>query len=69
MAEHVRSPQPVIRLGQRLLDPLAVRFHGDHFVREPLDHLHAHGFEIEELERYSLGITERAVARRPQDGG
>ncbi len=68
LAEHVRSPQPIIRLGQRLLDPLAVRFQGDHFVREPLDHLDVEGFEIEELERYSLGITERVVARRSQDG-
>ena len=65
LAEHVRSPNRVIRRGQLLLDPLAVRFQGDHLAREPLDHLRAQGFEVEQLERYSLGITERAVARRP----
>lgn len=66
LAEHVRSPQPVIRSGQRLLDPIAIRFQGDHLAREPLDHLRAQGFAVERLERYSLGITERAVARRPE---
>ena len=65
LAEHVRSPNGVVRGGQRLIDPLAVRFQGDHVAREPLEHLHAHGFDVEQLERYSLGITERAVARRP----
>jgi len=28
---------------QRLLDPLAHRFGGDHLLREPLDHLAAEG--------------------------
>lgn len=65
LAEHVRSIRPRIRAGQKLIDPLMVRFQGDHIVREPLRHLHAEGFEIEQLERYGLGIVERAVARRP----
>ena len=64
-AEHVRSPNAAVRGGQRVLDPLMVRFQGDHMLREPLDHLRAEGFAIEVLERYSLGITERGVARRP----
>jgi ubiquinone/menaquinone biosynthesis C-methylase UbiE len=66
LAEHVRSPNRIIRGGQRLLDPLAIRFQGDHLAREPLDHLRAKGFEVEQLERYSLGIAERVVARRPR---
>jgi ubiquinone/menaquinone biosynthesis C-methylase UbiE len=65
LAEHVRSPQRIVRRGQLLIDPLAVRFQGDHLAREPLEQLRAQGFEVEQLERYSLGITERAVARRP----
>lgn len=65
LAEHVRSPSRPVRRGQRLINPLAVRLQGDHLVREPLEHLHALGFEVEQLERYSLGITERVVARRP----
>jgi ubiquinone/menaquinone biosynthesis C-methylase UbiE len=64
LAEHVRSPNRFIRGGQRLIDPLAVRLQGDHQVREPLEHLEAEGFTVEQLERYSRGIVERAVARR-----
>src|SRR4051812_23508201 len=37
LAEHVRSPKPVIRRVQQLIDPLSVRFQGDHVAREPLD--------------------------------
>jgi ubiquinone/menaquinone biosynthesis C-methylase UbiE len=62
-AEHVRSPRRAIRAGQRALDPLMVRFQGDHLLREPLEHLGDHGFVVDVLERYSLGITERGVAR------
>jgi ubiquinone/menaquinone biosynthesis C-methylase UbiE len=65
LLEHVRSPNPAIRLAQRLLDPLTVRFEGDHLLREPLDHLHAEGFEIQQLIRSKLGIVERIAARKP----
>ena len=61
-AEHVRSPSPSVRAGQRLLNPLAVRFQGDHLLREPLDYLQAHDFTVEKLERYGLGIVERGIA-------
>jgi ubiquinone/menaquinone biosynthesis C-methylase UbiE len=65
LLEHVRSPLLPMRLGQRLLDPLAVRFEADHLVREPLEHLRAEGFEVEQLERSKLGIVERVAARKP----
>src|SRR5438552_7038909 len=51
LLEHVRSPRRTIRAVQRLLDPLAVRFEGDHIAREPLEHLSAEGFAVDELER------------------
>jgi len=38
LLEHVRSPLLPVRLLQRLLEPLAVRFAADHLTREPLDH-------------------------------
>jgi ubiquinone/menaquinone biosynthesis C-methylase UbiE len=63
--EHVRSPRRVIRAGQRLLEPLALRFEDDYLTREPLEHLTAAGFAIEELERSKLGIVERVAARKP----
>ena len=65
LLEHVRSQLLPMSLGQRLLDPLLVRFGGDHLLREPLHHLRAEGFEIERLERSKLGVVERVAARKP----
>jgi ubiquinone/menaquinone biosynthesis C-methylase UbiE len=65
LLEHVRSTRPVIRAAERLLDPLAVRFAADHLAREPLAHLAAEGFTIDELERSKLGIVERVAAHKP----
>jgi ubiquinone/menaquinone biosynthesis C-methylase UbiE/predicted ester cyclase len=64
LAEHVRSPNPVIRTIQRLLEPFAHRFGGDHLLREPVDHLRAEGFEIGELKRLKAGWVELVAARR-----
>jgi ubiquinone/menaquinone biosynthesis C-methylase UbiE len=65
LLEHVRSPNRAVRLVQRLLEPLAVRFEGDHLLREPLHHLRAEGFEIEQVIRSKLGIVERTAACKP----
>jgi ubiquinone/menaquinone biosynthesis C-methylase UbiE/predicted ester cyclase len=65
LAEHVRSPNPVVRTIQRVLDPLADRFGGDHLLREPLDHLAAEGFEVEEVRRAKAGWVELVSARKP----
>lgn len=67
LLEHVRSPNPAIRLGQRLLEPLTLRFEGDHLLREPLEHLRAEGFEVEQLVRSKLGIVERIAARKASE--
>jgi ubiquinone/menaquinone biosynthesis C-methylase UbiE len=65
-AEHVASSRRRVRAVQQLLDPLAVRFQGDHQVRIPRRHLQR-GFVLERVERCSLGIVERGVARRVED--
>src|SRR5438132_686731 len=65
LLEHVRSPAPIVRGGQRLLEPLAVRFEADHLLREPLDYLPGVGFELDELQRSKWGIVERLRAHRP----
>jgi hypothetical protein len=54
-----------LRAVQRLLDPFAVRFKADHLAREPLEHLTAEGFAVDELQRSKLGIVERVEARKP----
>jgi ubiquinone/menaquinone biosynthesis C-methylase UbiE len=64
LAEHVRSPHRAIRAGQRLLDPLMVRFEGDHLLREPLEHVVEEGLAVEELERSKLGIVELLAAAK-----
>jgi ubiquinone/menaquinone biosynthesis C-methylase UbiE len=65
LLEHVRSPVLPIRAGQRLLEPLTLRFEADHLLREPADYLSEQGFEIETLERSKWGIVERVVACKP----
>jgi ubiquinone/menaquinone biosynthesis C-methylase UbiE len=65
LMEHVRSPSRAIRVGQRLLEPLFLRFEHDHLTRDPLDYLEAEGFEIESVKRLKSGIVERTVAREP----
>lgn len=62
--EHVRSPALPVRAVQRVLDPLTVRFGGDHLAREPLEHVRAEGLEVEHLERLKWGIVERLAARK-----
>jgi ubiquinone/menaquinone biosynthesis C-methylase UbiE len=64
MVEHVRSPSVMVRAGQRLLNPLTVRFGADHLLRDPIEAVRRLGFEIEELERLKWGIVERVVARK-----
>jgi ubiquinone/menaquinone biosynthesis C-methylase UbiE len=65
LLEHVLSPLLPIRAGQRLLEPLTLRFEADHLLREPADHLAEQGFEIQTLQRSKWGIVERVVARKP----
>jgi ubiquinone/menaquinone biosynthesis C-methylase UbiE len=67
LLEHVRSPRHGVRFVEGLLDPLAVRFMGDHLLRDPLDHLHSLGFLVERVERAKLGLLEWVVARKPAD--
>lgn len=66
LAEHVRSPLAPVRAIERLLEPLSVRFGGDHLTREPLEHLEAEGFAVEEVKRSRAGIVELVGARKPR---
>jgi ubiquinone/menaquinone biosynthesis C-methylase UbiE len=66
LLEHVRSPATPVRIIQRIIEPISIRFEADHLTREPLDYLVAEGFEIEELERSKWGIVERVGARKPE---
>jgi len=65
LAEHVRSPLGIVKMFEQLIEPIAVRFGGDHLTREPLDLLRAEGFTVEAVERSKLGIVELVTARKP----
>lgn len=69
LLEHVRSPQPIVRLLQKLLEPLAIRYAGDHLLRDPLDHLSDLGFSIQYCARSRAGLVERLIARKPDAQG
>lgn len=58
----VRSPFLPARVIQRGLDPLFVRWFGDHLLRDPVDYLGSAGLAIERLERSAWGVVERLVA-------
>lgn len=63
LLDHVRSPVRPVRWVQQLLEPLMTRFE-DHLLRDPLDHLEAEGFMVEECERLKWGSVERVAARK-----
>lgn len=65
LAEHVRSPNPLVRTIQLVIDPLAHRLGGDHLLREPLELLAGEGFEVDELRRLKAGFVELVTARKP----
>jgi ubiquinone/menaquinone biosynthesis C-methylase UbiE len=65
LAEHVRSPNRLVRAIQRIAEPFAHRFGGDHLLREPLDHLEAERFEVDEVRRQKAGWVELVAAHRP----
>lgn len=65
LTEHVRSPNPMVRSIQLLLDPLFQRLEADHLLREPLDAVTALGLVVGEIERSAFGIMERLHARKP----
>jgi hypothetical protein len=52
--------------GQRLLDPLSIRFQADHITRDPLPYLTEAGFQVQTTRRAGFaGIVHRAVASKP----
>ncbi len=65
LLDHVASPVRPVRAVQRLLDPLLVRYEGDHLLREPDTAVRAAGLSIDELTRSKWGIVLRLVARKP----
>jgi ubiquinone/menaquinone biosynthesis C-methylase UbiE len=65
LADHVAGSTWPVRAIQRLLEVLTVPLGGEHFLRRPSSLVQADGFEIEDGDRFTLGVVERLAARNP----
>jgi ubiquinone/menaquinone biosynthesis C-methylase UbiE len=64
LVDHIESTSRVARGVQRVLEIFTVPLGGEHFLRRPLNHVRAAGFDIEQVQRFKLGLVERVVARK-----
>lgn len=64
LLDHVRSPVAPVRWAERLLNPVMVRYAGNHLLRDPLDYLGSVGFVIEHSARSKWGVVQEVVARK-----
>lgn len=64
LVDHIESSSRIARGVQRALEVFTVPRGGEHFLRRPLNDVRAAGFEIEQVQRFKLGIVERLVARK-----
>lgn len=62
--DHIGSDRRWLRLGQRLVEKITVRF-GEHLTRRPLPLVEQAGFDVEHTERLKLGTIERVSATKP----
>ncbi|WP_327432918.1 class I SAM-dependent methyltransferase [Streptomyces sp. NBC_01236] len=65
LLDHIAGSAWPVRALQRLLELVTVPLGGEHFRRRPLLHVQAAGLEIEQRDRFKLGIVERIAARKP----
>jgi ubiquinone/menaquinone biosynthesis C-methylase UbiE len=68
LADHIAGATRPVRAIQRILEVATVPLQGEHFLRRPLHRVQAEGLEIEQRERFKLGLTEQLAARKPAGG-
>jgi len=66
LADHVAGSSWPVRLIQHFLELFTIPLGGEHFLRRPLELVRVESFEIEECQRFALGIVERIAARKPR---
>jgi hypothetical protein len=54
-----------VRAIQRAAEVVTAPLPGEHYLRRPLHHVRAGGFDINRRERFKLGLIERPAARKP----
>ena len=64
LVDHIESTSRVARAVQRALEIFTVPLGGEHFLRRPFVHVRSAGFDIEQVQRFKLGLVERLVARK-----
>ena len=65
LVDHIASSSRLVRGVQRLLELATVPLAGEHFLRRPLHHLQARQVEVQQRQRFKLGLVERLVVRKP----
>lgn len=65
LLDHVASPVRAVRWVQRLIDPVLVRWQGDHLLREPEAAVLQAGLVLEEATRSRRGIVLRLAVGKP----
>ncbi|MPY97640.1 MAG: methyltransferase domain-containing protein [Actinophytocola sp.] len=65
LVDHIRSSSAIARGVQRLLEAVLVPIGGEHFLRRPLVIVRDQGFDVEQVQRFKIGLVERLVARKP----
>lgn len=65
LADHIAGSPRAVRAVQRLLEMVTVPLQGEHFLRRPVRQVRAEGLDIQQQERFKLGLVERIAARKP----
>jgi ubiquinone/menaquinone biosynthesis C-methylase UbiE len=65
LVDHVAGTGRLVRATQWLLERVTVPMAGEHFLRRPLHQVTANGLHVEHRERFTRGLVERLVARKP----
>jgi len=62
LLDHIVGSSRPVRAIQRLLEQVTIAYGGEHFRRRPLHQVQAAGLDIEQQDRFTLGIVERIPA-------
>jgi ubiquinone/menaquinone biosynthesis C-methylase UbiE len=65
LVDHIGSSSKPVLWFQKIVEPLSIRFGGDHLTRRPSRSVERLGFDITESERFARGVVERLVATKP----
>ena len=64
LADHVVATNPLVRVGQHLLEALTIPLSGEHFTRRPSAQLPTSAAEVVAGDRFLHGVIERVHARK-----